>query len=129
MLPPCSPPPSYVHPPEYTEEISEKQLSPSSSLTPPDNTAESVQGGSGRSPVAYRSRATRLVGLTSRFHKHRRSASMSSCENRPSNRTEPLTDSLGAMMERSPFHHRRGKAEAGHQVRASLREGNEVHVG
>ena len=82
-------------------------------------------------PVRHRQRATRLTGLTARFYRHRRSASMSAYDTRPFKRGEQLYASENkGRMERSGFyHHRQGKEDDGTaKVRASVREGTEVRM-
>ena len=95
---------------------------PSPQLSPEHVVVESLER-SERVSDNNRFRATRLIGLGGRFNKHRRSASMTS----RSPQREPVMDSEGGWIERTPFHTRsRGKGDPSHQVRASLREGNEV---
>lgn len=122
MLPPVNTSlPACVHPPERpTDDLP--------SPTTPDRTAEDSIDETDMIPVARRNRTTRIAGLTARFYKHRRSASMSSYDTRSFKRGGQLSDSLsGTKREMSPFHNRsHGKAEPA-QVRASLREGTEVH--
>ena len=80
-------------------------------------------------PVRHRQRAPRLAGVTARFYRHRRSASMSAYDTRPFKRGEQLYASENrGKMERSGFYHaglgRTDPATA--KVRASVREGTEV---
>ena len=80
-------------------------------------------------PVRHRQRATRVAGLTARFYKNRRSASMSGYDSRPFKRGEHIyaSDSRGRM-ERSAFHHHSHESHdtSTDRVRASVREGTEV---
>ena len=82
-------------------------------------------------PVRHRQRTTRLAGLTARFYKHRRSASMSAYDTRPFKRGEQIyaSDSRGRM-ERSGFHyHNHGNQDpTTTKIRASVREGTEVNI-
>lgn len=79
--------------------------------------------------VRHRQRATRLAGLTARFYRHRRSASMSAYDTRPFKRGEQLYASENrGRMERSGFYnYAQGKTDpVTAKVRASVREGTEV---
>ena len=131
MLPPSlhGPHPTYVYPPVYTETPdTDEPLSSPSVATPPDCSQRDHFQEPEVSPPTQRQRTSRLAGLSARFYKHRRSASMSSFDARSFKRgSQQLSESLGGgMMERSP--RMQGKDEHG-KVRSSLREGTEVGRG
>ena len=119
--------PFYPPTPSYTEKGAD-ELTPPDKYSPDNHADDSIQTAD-EIPVRHRQRAPRLAGLTARFYRHRRSASMSAYDTRPFKRGEQLYASENrGRMERSGFYHYgQGKTDAATaKVRASVREGTEV---
>jgi hypothetical protein len=121
--------PFYPPSPSYTEKGVD-ELTPPEKYSPDNHVDDSIQT-EDEIPVRHRQRAPRLAGLTARFYRHRRSASMSAYDARPFKRGEQLYASENrGRMERSGFYHYgQGKTDpATAKVRASVREGTEKLV-
>ena len=117
--------PKYIQPSPYTE-ISADEL-PSSTTYSPETRVDDDLIENDVEPVQHRNRTTRLAGLTARFYKHRRSASMSSYDTRTFKRGDQLYASEGkGREERSTFHQKYGNTQTTN-IRASVREGAEVY--
>ena len=123
MIPSARPKPS--NPIPYTDITADEMPSPAQYLPGTIGNEDLLEEET--EPIQYSNHATRKAGLTARFYKHRRSASMSSYDTRSFKRGDQLYASEGRGKEHgSAFHqHSRGNAQL-KNVRASVREGTEV---
>ena len=120
MLPPLRTSESmYSHPHSYSEKSTDELPAACTPARNDDSGQEEMV------PVTHRNRTTRLAGLTARFYKNRRSASMSAYDTRPFQRGNQLSASMGKATEDKPNHNDRAEVT---KVRASVREGVEVYM-